>query len=349
MTLPRVAYYAHHHGTGHLRHAVAIARLQVVDLLVTGSTEPPGLSDIPHTRFTKLTTDVSPDGDPFPMPPEPFLHYTPTTSTIRDRFSQLHAAWHEFNPQVVIIDVSAEAAVFARLCGYPVLYRRMPGDRSDVAHQTAYAAATGLFAYYPAALEDPAYRDADGGRTQYLGMLEPTGVSTTRTVSAGGKVIAVQTSLGGTGVSVAEIARAARSCTDWQWNVIGLSSGNADLPPNVRLLGVLEDPRPELSAADLIITSAGYHAVAAAAAAGRPTVLVPEERPFGEQLAFARALNRSAGIPMAETWSAAAWPDLLRQAVGSDAGALRAALFVNSDTFSHRLLDLVSRASVTGS
>ncbi|MHA7275819.1 glycosyl transferase [Arthrobacter sp. Hz1] len=348
MALPRVAYYTHHHGSGHLRHALAIARLQVVDLLVTGSTEPPGLSGIPHTRFAQLAADIRPNGEPYPVPPEPFLHYAPTTSTIRDRFSQLHAAWQDFDPQVVIIDVSAEAAVFARLCGYPVLYRRMPGDRSDVAHQSAYAAATGLFAYYPQTLEDATYHEAYGDRTQYLGMLEPPGSAAARTVPAGGKVITVQTSLGGSGVSVTEIARAARSSPEWQWNVVGLSSGSANLPPNVRLLGVVGDPRPELAAADLIVTSAGYHAVAAAAAASRPTILVPEARPFGEQTAFARALNRSAGIPLAEIWSAAAWPELLRQAVGSDAGALGAALFVSRDTFSDRFLDLVSRASASG-
>lgn len=348
MTLPRVAYYTHHHGSGHLRHALALARLQVVDLLVTGSTEPPGLSNIPHTRFAQLTADIRSDGEPYPVPPEPFLHYTPTTSAIRDRFSRLHRAWQDFDPQVVIIDVSAEAAVFARLCGYPVLYRRMPGDRSDVAHQSAYAAATGLFAYYPQELEDPAYREADRGRTQYLGMLEPTGWRPAAAASIGGKVIAVQTSLGGRGVSVTEVARAARSCPEWQWNVVGVSSGSADLPPNVRLLGVIADPRPELAAADLIITSAGYHAVAAAAAANRPTILVPEERPFGEQTAFARALNRSAGIPMAESWSAAAWPDLLHQAEGSNAEALRTTLFVSRDTFSDRLLDLVCRVAATG-
>ncbi|WP_051427178.1 hypothetical protein [Arthrobacter sp. H20] len=348
MTLSRVAYYTHHHGSGHLRHALAIARLQAVDLLVTGSVEPPGLREIPHTRFVPLTGDTAPGGEPFRVPGEPFLHYAPTTARIRRRFAELHTAWQEFDPQVVIIDVSAEAAVFARLCGYPVLYRRMPGDRSDHAHRLAYAASTELFAYYPRPLEDPAFLLELGHRTQYLGMLEPSDGVTPEMDAPGRKVVAVQTSLGGNGVNVTEIARAAQSCPEWQWNVVGLSTGNADLPPNVRLLGVLQDPRPELAAADIIITSAGYHAVAAAAAAARPTILVPEHRPFDEQKAFAYALNAKAGIPMAETWSNASWPDLLRQAAGSDARALRGALFVSRDTFRDGLLDLVSRVSATG-
>ncbi|MBG6190889.1 putative glycosyltransferase [Arthrobacter sp. CAN_A212] len=345
----RVAYYAHHHGSGHLRHALNIARLQAVDLLVTGSTEPDGLNAIPQTTFAHLTSDTGPDGAPYTVSGEQFLHYTPTNPAIRQRFVELQAAWQDFDPQVVIIDVSAEAAIFARLSGYPVLYRRMPGDRWDPAHEAAYVAATGLFAYYPRQLEDPAFLEKFGHRTQYLGMLEPNGESVAATSHRAGKVITVQTSLGGSGVGATELADAARSCPDWQWNVVGLSTGSADLPANVRLLGVLADPRAELARADIIITSAGYHAVAAAAAAGRPTILVPEERPFAEQTAFARALKAAAAIPMAESWSGAAWPELLRQAAASDPGALKRVLFVSRDSFRDSFLELVSQAATASS
>lgn len=347
--LPRVAYYTHHHGSGHLRHALNIARLQIVDLLVTGSTEPDGLRAIPQTRFAQLTIDTGPDGEPYPTPEEPFLHYAPINPAIRDRFAELHAAWRDFDPQVIIIDVSAEAAIFARLCGYPVIYRRMPGDRSDAVHNLAYASASELVAYYPRHLEDPSFLEAFGHRTQHLGMLAPTGGAATDPIKPGGRIITVQTSLGGTGVKISDLAQAARSCPSWQWNVAGLSDGSIDLPPNVRLLGVLDDPTPELATSDIIITSAGYHAVAAAAAAGRPTILVPEARPFGEQAAFARALASTAGIPMAESWSDVSWPDLLRQAEASDASALRKALFVSQECFKGGLLDLVLRVSAAGS
>ena len=349
MALPRVAYYTHHHGTGHLRHALNIARLQVVDLLVTGSTEPSGLRTIPHSRFAKLTADTGSDGTPYSTPHEPFLHYTPTNAAIRNRFAELHAAWQEFDPQVIIVDVSAEVAIFARLCGYPVIYRRMPGDRTDEVHKLAYASATELMAYYPRHLDDPSYLQIFGDRTQYLGMLEPDGGDAAEPPSPGSKIVAVQTSLGGSGVLLSDLAQAAGSCPSWQWNVVGLSTGSIDLPPNVRLLGVLEEPQQQLAAADIIITSAGYHAVAAAAAAGRPTILVPEERPFNEQTAFARALNLTAGIPMAETWADAYWPDLLHQAAASDGNALRAALFVSQESFTAEFLDLVSRTSAAGS
>lgn len=325
-----------------------IARLQAVNLLVTGSTEPDGLSGIPQTGFAHLTPDIGPDGAPYLVPGDQFMHYTPTTPAIRQRFAQLHAAWQDFDPQVVVVDVSAEAAVFARLSGYPVLYRRMPGDRWDSAHEAAYAAATGLFAYYPRELEDPAFLERFGHRTRYLGMLGPSGGSGAPTEHQGGKVITVQTSLGGNGVGATELAEAARSCPDWQWNVVGLSSGLADLPANVRLLGILADPRSELARADIIITSAGYHAVAAAAAAERPTILVPEERPFAEQTAFARALQATAGIPMAESWSGAAWPELLQQAVATDPEALKRVLFVDRDSFRDSFLDLVSQAAEIG-
>lgn len=346
MALPRVAYYAHHHGSGHLRHALNIARLETVELLVTGSVEPDGITG-PHTRFAGLTTDTHADGRP-DAAPTPFLHYTPTTGAVRKRFTELHSAWQDFDPQVVIVDVSVEAAVFARLCGYPVLYRRMPGHRTDTPHQTAYAASGELFAYYPRSLEDPAYEAHFGNRTEYLGMLEPAGGESAGPAggSRHGNVVAVQTSLGGAGVGITDLTRAARLCPAWQWEVMGVTAGDqTHLPGNLRLLGVVDDARLRLETADLIITSAGHHAVAAAAAANRPTILVPEERPFDEQLCFARALGATAGVPVAEQWGSADWPGLLRQAASADPTALRRTLLVSQDTFQEQFMALIARTT----
>jgi UDP-N-acetylglucosamine:LPS N-acetylglucosamine transferase len=75
------------------------------------------------------------------------------------------------------------------------------------------------------------------------------------------------------------------------------------------------DPWPILAGADVVVTHAGQNALAEVAAARRPAVVVPAQRPFGEQTASADALAR-AGIAVVErTWPAPErWPQVLDRA-----------------------------------
>lgn len=348
----RVAYYAHHHGSGHLRHALRIAQLNAVDLLVTG-TAVRRAEALPSTQFVDLPPDVQPDGRPY-APSGNFLHYAPTVPAIRERFDGLQRAWTRFRPDVVVVDVSVEVAVFARLCGYPVIHRRMPGRRTDPAHEAAYTAAAQLVAYYPRAVEDPQHLAAFGERTVYLGMLEPSvpdvasglGVSS----GSGARTVAVQTSLGGHGTGIADIVHAARCTPDWLWTVLGVTSGSAGpVPANLRLLGVVDNPVHHLRGADVVISAAGHNAVAAAAAANRPTLLIPEPRPFDEQAAFARMLQDVAAIPTADSWDAVTdWARTLTAVQSSDPQTLRRTLFVDPDSYRRDFVAMIGRAALSG-
>ena len=69
-----------------------------------------------------------------------------------------------------------------------------------------------------------------------------------------------------------------------------------------------------------LVSHCGQNAVAEIAAARRPAVLVPQRRPFGEQVAMAAALRR-VGAPaiVLDAWPAAPeWPDLLQRAAALD-------------------------------
>jgi len=237
------------------------------------------------------------------------------------------------------VDVSVEVAVFARLSGYPVLFRRMPGHRTDPGHTLAYQAATRLLAYYPASLEDPAHLAAYGAKSAYLGMLAPaptdasTAPSSAQPARARRRVV-VQTSLGG-GVDLNRIARAARAAPSWDWQVAGRVDGTApNLPGNLHVLGVVAEPAPLLSAADVVVSSAGHNAVAATAAAGRPAVVIPEERPFAEQAAFAGRLRGIPGTAVASSWeSVRDWPALLEALAAGPPSGLADTLFVGREAF----------------
>ena len=335
----KVAYYAHHFGTGHLRHAQRLAQLEGIELQVA-STGARRHDLVPAVRdYVALEPDAGPAQDPGKMRPGDHLHYAPVGQGIQRRFTALNRAWARFTPDVVMVDVSVEVALFARLSGYPVAFRRMPGDRQDQAHRLAYAISDGLFGYFPEALEDPAHLAAYSGKSHYLpvpGTLHAAVAAApgSRRGSGSRRRVVVQTSLA-SAIPLRHLAAAAAGSRNWTWEVAGaVERDGTPLPKNLALLGVVPDPARAMRGADVLVSSAGHNAVAAAAACNRPVLLVPEERPHGEQLHFARALERAAGIPMLESWAAAAdWPALLQRTAGSAPGALAACLFGTQEAF----------------
>ena len=343
--LPRIAYYAHHHGTGHLRHAANIARLGAVDLLVTGTLPPGGAPRLPGTaRFAALPPDVGPEGAFAPGPGD-FLHYAPAAPLVRERFAELHRLWQDFAPDAVVVDVSVEVAVFARLCGYPVIHRRMHGDRTDTPHRLAYESVNGLIAYFPDVIEDPGHLSVYGGKSTYLGMLAPATAPAPGTADVRPRTVAVQTSLGGSGVQLSDVLAAARQTPEWRWEIMGRTAGTPqDLPGNIDLLGVVADTGPRLAAADVVLTSGGHNAVAAAAAARRPVLVIPEPRPFREQELFARSLT-TAGASFVPTFAEAGdWAALLERLRGTDPEQLGRTLLVSEERFRERFLAAVESA-----
>ncbi|PSM38270.1 hypothetical protein C6Y14_38555 [Streptomyces dioscori] len=109
---------------------------------------------------------------------------------------------------------------------------------------------------------------------------------------------------GGTDVSPGEVKAARAATPGWEWTTLGGPEG-----------GWSADPWPALCAADVVVTHAGQNALAECAAARRPAVVVPQERPFGEQAATGRALTRGDLAVVTPRWPAPdAWPALLEQA-----------------------------------
>ena len=53
-------------------------------------------------------------------------------------------------PAAVVVDVSVEVALLARLCGTPVVVVALPGERTDRTHRAAYDLADALLAPWPA-------------------------------------------------------------------------------------------------------------------------------------------------------------------------------------------------------
>lgn len=351
MSRPRISYYAHHAGTGHLRHARRLIETGAFEVQVASTGEEnQGLLPV-GANYVPLRPDIA-DQRPESLVPVSgeFLHYAPTGDHIVERFAALNRAWEQFAPDVVMVDVSVEVALFARLSGYRVALRRMPGQRNDKAHLMGYEIADALFAYFPEALEEREHLAKFGSKSHYFKTPEPaSGFDMTQHVGAsladpvpGERKVAMQTSLAAS-IGLSNIAHAAASSPQWSWDVLGSVHEDTDcMPENLTLHGIVEQPSRIMAQADVVLTSTGHNAVATAAACGRPMLLIPEERPFDEQRVYARMLQRATGCMTLDSWKEPVnWNAVLEQAAASDPHALSRVLFTDADEFTRQVEAMV--------
>lgn len=307
----RVGYYVHHHGAGHATRAVCIARAMQVPVTLIGSQLPEFLP--PGIDSLRLPGDTAPG-----MQVESFdtLHYAPLNVRGLCERMALLAQWFSDNwPCLLVVDVSVEVALLARLCSVPVVYMRQHGQRDDAAHSLAYECATALLAPYPAQMEA---RDTPlwlREKTLYSGWLSRF-AGTPPAAPQHGQVLVI-TGHGGSGLSAALLEAVARYCPAWQFRVVGsLTAG----PPaaNLHWLGQVADPSEAMRSAEIVIGSASDSLVGEAASLGCRFIAVAEDRPFAEQRQQARRLNElEVATGLAHGWPAVEqWPALLDAARG---------------------------------
>jgi hypothetical protein len=337
---PRIGIYVHHHGAGHAARAGAIG-----EALGARGADVTYLSSLPADRLGRgaavlLPLDTDAGTEPGPTPPE--LHFAPLGSAgLAGRMAKI-AAWIERRrPDLLLVDVSVEVALLARLCGVPYVYLRQSGERDDPAHGLAYRWAAGLLAPFPEWLERPETpawtrerSGYSGAVTRFDGAARPAAWEGDlgATPGIGGAVgpAAWDGDLGGApGLGGAARPGAAGGIGD------SLHPGAAGRSPRVLVLGECEPLADAISAAapdwevlgprsvdlDLlagcavVVAPAGANAVAEAAFARCGLVCVPQSRPFAEQRARGEDLERHGAAVVAwEEPPAGEWPALLEAA-----------------------------------
>ncbi|MGI8458122.1 MAG: glycosyltransferase [Propionibacteriaceae bacterium] len=244
------------------------------------------------------------------------LHYVPTDHRgLRKRMGAISSWISAVAPRVLVADVSVEVALLARLHGVPVVSMGMPGHRGDAAHRLGYDVSDLVVGPWPA--EATPFLHPGGARER---LVEVGAISRYAPQQQRAEVVARSVLvLNGTGGSQAGaltpgtltagvVAAAEAVSPGWSWSYLAGATHWVD------------DPWPQLCAAEVVVSHCGQNAVAEIAAARRPAVLVPGDRPFGEQHATAEAL-RALGLPaiVLDRWPAAdRWPDLLERAAELD-------------------------------
>ncbi|QCP04449.1 glycosyltransferase [Brevibacterium sp. CS2] len=284
-----IGFYAHHHGTGHLTRCREIAAAVDDDTTILSSA--PGADlvlpmDAPAPGVTGAALDA-----------HGAFHWTPAHHAgLAERMAQIAAWVAEHRPRAFHVDVSVEVAVLVRAMGVPVTVQAMPGVRDDAPHAVGYRAADAIIAAWPDRVELPEHLEpvtervhAVGGISRFAGRVPAPAGDRERT-----GVVIVHGG-GGTDQPAA------------YWDAVAES-----LPVPVTVIGPgawVDDPFALLSAAEVVVTAAGQNSIADLAVLGARAVVVPQDRPFGEQEATARVVCEAGlavvpeSVPAVEEWA----------------------------------------------
>lgn len=354
---PHLGWYVHHHGHGHVTRARTILPQLRTPATVLTSADRTGWP-VPVVSLPldlPSGTEATPPA-PANVPLPDVLHYARIgVPGLRERVAKLTDWIARTAPSLLVVDVSVEVVLLARVAGIPVVTFRQHGDRRDPARRAAYAASTALLAPWPEHLEDPTVDLDVRARTWYVGgfsRFDDRRVGPRPVREEGRREVVVLHGAGGAGIAPADVAAAAPRTPGWRWTVLG-GPDTASAPPSsggtVMWRGWVADPFTDLVHADVVIATAGHNTVMECAAAAARLVVLAEDRPFDEQHAKARLLADADAAVHLPAWPAPhAWRDVLAHACRLDASVL--AGLVDGDGVrrtSRRLDDLV--AEITGS
>lgn len=301
-----IGYYIHHHGGGHLSRATAIAESLDQHVWGLSSLAPPPAWP---GDWLQLARD-----DEGAAPRDPTaggrLHWAP----LLDR--GLAARWHQMScwiathhPEALVVDVSVEAALLARLHGVPLVGVVLPGHRADPAHLLAYDVCDELVGAWPPEAGEmvPGLPRHLAERIRPLGAVSRHAVRRPADRRPGPPRVVVMTGSGGHEIGADQLSAAQAQTPDWEWIVLSRELGTW-----------VDDPRAVLEDADVVVTHAGQSAIAEVAAARRPAIVIPQARPFDEQVTTARALRTGWPVIVQHEFPARGWAGLLARAARLD-------------------------------
>ena len=239
------------------------------------------------------------------------------------------AGWFErADPALMVCDVSAEVAQFARICSVPHVKIVQHGDRADPGHRAAYDGAAGLIAPFHRDLAQAEWDDTMLRKTCFAGGLgvdlrvPEYEVARQRIgVDPGEELILVLSGGGGEGFGQAPLGVGARSRPSSRWITIGKvqRDWHATEPSNIEHRGWVDNAADYVSAADIVISSTGNTTCQQVLAAAKPWLAIPEWRYFDEQCRKAEALA-GAGVATVRSHlpsSAHAWAAALAETSAS--------------------------------
>lgn len=293
-----IAFYVHHHGSGHFIRAMQVARvLTRHKVILLGSKLPKlHLEKTPNVEFVHLpedTDDMQKNEHTASRFPDTF-HYAPLgIKGIRDRVAILTELFRSVYPLLLVVDVSVEITLLARLCAVPTIVIRQHGLRNDLPHLMAYQSAEILLAPFAEEIYN-GEKDWVYNKTIFTG-----GFSRFSAISGeieeNAKHVAILIGSGGTSIHTNLIQKIAKQCPRYTFHVLGLNIGKKSFP-NLFWHGQIKNPHAILKSCECIMGNTGHNTLMEVASLNKRFIGIPEERPFDEQIQKAKSVQDRKGV-----------------------------------------------------
>jgi predicted glycosyltransferase len=290
-----IAFYIHHHGSGHLTRCLAIASaLKNCHITFLGSGLEAHKALIPKSIdliFLPMDTPNSQDHDLIDQSLQG-LHYAPlNVSGQLERVNRITGFLASHPKLLFVVDVSVEIAMLSRLCGVPTIVVRQHGLREDLPHQICYRNAVGLLAPFDVRMSGqvPEWVDKKTFYTGGLSRFAPIA----DTSDANKKQVAVLIGSGGTSINENFIDYISSQCPQWTFHILG-DSQRLSTVNNLHFHGKLNDPQDILAKCCIVIGNAGHNTVMECASLNKRFIAIAEKRPFEEQEEKARIIEELA-------------------------------------------------------
>lgn len=309
-----IFYFVHAHGNGHratfnLLYPELSAFFNVIAITTN--------SEI--TRYLHRKCDVQvlelPPKYPadFEIPQHTFskaFEVTPYTIEPAERAKALAEAIECYKPKAFYCDGVPELAIMVRGMGVPVVLVHLPGNiMSDPTQVFAHELADHIIAHFPSFLEQENYQF--GSKTFYSGyMSQYSGHGLTCSNCSDTENVAVILGYDNYDVS---ILKNITKDQDTLFTIIG-NKEVFDLGRNCKQLGHVKNIS-EAIVGEIVISAAGQNTIAELLSLGKRLILLPEPRPYDEQVVHANVLaNKNIALLAQETFSSEQWRNLLQKA-----------------------------------
>jgi UDP-N-acetylglucosamine--N-acetylmuramyl-(pentapeptide) pyrophosphoryl-undecaprenol N-acetylglucosamine transferase len=280
-----ILWYLHDRGRGHLGRAQAVLPNLSAPVVVAAG---PHIADAARRGLDVEVVRLPPDtADDCPTPRGPW-HHAPAGPLLRSRSLALVDVVARARCTTAVVDVSMEVTTLSCLLGLRTVTVRQSGRRDDQAHRIGLASADVVWVPQHRDLEPLA--DPTDGRWFFSGPFSRFDAEhASMSPPCNGTRRRVVVVLGGGGSAFDE-DEWRRSVPPSGWEVVIAGGGAGWVNGSVSAVGHVEPLFGLLQTADVVITSAGWSAVADVVAAGRPFVAIAEARPFDEQAVRCAAL-----------------------------------------------------------
>ncbi|NIJ55444.1 UDP-N-acetylglucosamine--N-acetylmuramyl-(pentapeptide) pyrophosphoryl-undecaprenol N-acetylglucosamine transferase [Dyadobacter arcticus] len=314
MKKPTIFYFVHAHGNGHrATFNMLYPALSVIFkvIVITTNSEITGYLHKKHDVQVLELPPKYPTG--YEIPQHTFskaFEVTPYAIGPAGRAKALTEAIERYQPKAFYCDGVPELAIMVRGMGVPVVLVHLPGNvMSDPTQVFAHELADHIVAHFHSSLEQANYQFAS--KTYYSGyMSQYSGCGFKR--SNRSDISNITVLLGYNNYDESVLKNITKD-QNTQFTIIG-NKRDYDLDKNCILLGPVKDIS-EAIVGEVVISAAGQNTIAELLSLDKRMVLLPEPRPYDEQVVHANVLaSQNVALLAQEIFSAEQWQNLLQKA-----------------------------------